>query len=270
MNRKRKTLTAGLFLLALLILSALLAPVLAPADPLALDLANALKPPGTPGHLLGTDQLGRDMLSRILWAGRTDLTLAALAEILPFVIGISLGMAAGYFGGRVEWVISLLTDVFIAFPYTLLAIVIAFLAGAGVRGIFITFLLVGWLLYARVAKGVAASLRESEWVQSAKVMGYSDLRILFTQMLPNVLPQAVVVLMTDMAGLLVMIVTLGYLGIGIAPPTPDWGMMIAEGQNFMTTAWWLSVLPGLMVVLAGIALSLVGDGLADRWRQDGF
>ena len=260
------TLIIGLILVGLLLLAAVLAPVISPCDPLAQDLFNVLKGPGSEGHLLGTDQLGRDMLSRILYAARTDLTVMVLAEIVPFFVGILLGMLSAYFGGKVEWFISLLTDTFIAFPYYLLVIVVAFATGAGIQGIFITFMLVGWLVYARVSKGVTASLRKAEWVESAKGMGYSDLRIILTQIFPNVLPQAVVVLMTDMAGLLVIIVTLGYLGIGITPPTPDWGTMISEGQNFMTTAWWLSVLPGLMVVYTGVSLSFLGDGLADLWN----
>lgn len=255
-------------MLGVLACLAVLAPVICPYDPLAQDLYNVLKGPGTSGHLLGTDQLGRDILTRLLYAGRTDLAVMALAEIVPFAAGIFLGMVSGYFGGKAEWAITLATDTFIAFPYYLLVIVVAFVTGAGIHGIFITFMLVGWLLYARVSKGVTSAYRRSEWVEAAKVLGYSDLRILTREILPNVLPQAVVVLMTDMAGLLVIIVTLGYLGIGITPPTPDWGTMISEGQGFMTTAWWLSLLPGLMVVYTGISLSLLGDGLADLWNGE--
>lgn len=257
-----------MIMIGLLILAAALAPLICPYDPVAQDLYNVLKGPGSEGHLLGTDQLGRDILTRLIYAGRTDLTVMVLAEIIPFFTGIFLGMVSGYFGGKTEWVISLVTDTFIAFPYYLLVIVVAFATGAGVHGIFITFMLVGWLLYARVAKGVTASLRKCEWVEAAKLLGYSDLRILMREVFPNVLPQAIVVLMTDMAGLLVIIVTLGYLGIGITPPTPDWGTMISEGQTFVTSAWWLSLLPGLMVVYTGIALSLLGDGLADLWRRE--
>lgn len=267
-RRRKKTLLIGAFMIGLLAALAVLAPVICPYDPLEQDLYHVLQGPGSEGHLLGTDQLGRDILTRLIYAGRTDLAVMVLAEIVPFFTGIFLGMASGYFGGKVKWLVSLVTDTFIAFPYYLLVIVVAFVTGAGIKGIFITFMLVGWLLYARVAKGVTASLRKCEWVEAAKVMGYSDLRILLTQVLPNVLPQAIVVLMTDMTGLLVTIVTLGYLGIGITPPTPDWGAMISEGQNFVTTAWWLSVLPGLMVIYTGISLSLVGDGLADFWRRD--
>ena len=263
---RKPTLYLGAAMLVALVLLALLAPVICRYDPTAQDLYAVLQAPGR-AHPLGTDQLGRDMLSRILYAARVDLRLMVLAEIAPFLIGVFLGMLSGYYGGRAAWIIGLATDTFIAFPYYLLVIVVAFATGAGVHGIYITFMLVGWLLYARVARGATASLRESEWLQSARLMGYSDWRIIWRELFPNVLPQAVVVLMTDMAGLLVIIVTLGYLGIGVTQPTPDWGTMIAEGQNFMTTAWWLSVSPGLMVVYTGIALSFIGDGLAEMWEN---
>ena len=268
-KKMKPALKIGLCLMGLIVLLAVLGPLVYGYDPYAQDLTAVLLPPSGV-HPFGTDQLGRDILARVLYAGRVDLSLMVMAEIAPFTIGVFLGMAAGWFGGKVDWVITLLIDTFIAFPYYLLVIVVAFVTGAGIRGIFITFMLVGWLLYARVAKGMTASLRSQEWVDAARLQGFSDLRIIVREILPNVLPQAVVVLMTDMAGLLVMIVTLGYLGIGISAPTPDWGTMIAEGQTMMTSAWWISVIPGIAVVLTGIALSFIGDGLADLWREDGF
>lgn len=263
---RHSTLYIGLIMLLLLVAAAIAAPYICSYDPISQDLYATLKAPGTSEHLLGTDQLGRDMLSRLLYAARTDLAVMVLAEIVPFISGIFIGMLSGYFGGRTEWIISLVTDTFIAFPYYLLVIVVAFMTGAGIHGIFITFMIVGWLVYARVAKPLTASMKNSEWVQAAKLMGYSDLRIIVKEIFPNVLPQAVVVLMTDMAALLVAIVTLGYLGIGITAPAPDWGSMISEGQTLIGTAPYLSLLPGLMVVYTGISLSLIGDGLADRWR----
>lgn len=264
-HRRRRTLAAGCLMMGILILLAVFAPLICRTDPMQQDLSAYLLPPGS-GHPLGTDQLGRDILSRVLYAGRTDLTLMVLAEIVPFCLGTVLGMLAGYYGGVVNGVISLATDTLIAFPYYLLVILVAFFNGSGIGGIFLTFIIVGWIVYARVAKGVTGSLAGSEWVEAAKLTGYSDFRILFREILPNVFPQVLVVLMTDMASLLVMIVTLGYLGIGITAPTPDWGSMIAEGQSFITSAWWLSVIPGLFVVYTGIGLSLIGDGLADRMR----
>lgn len=263
---KNHTLLAGMIMLAVLVLLAILIPVISPYDPSAQDLRAFLQPPSAE-HWLGTDQLGRDLFTRLIYAARTDLSIMVLAEIIPFCTGITLGMLAGYYGKWIDNIISLVTDTFIAFPFYLIVIIVAFASGAGQRGIFITFMLVGWIVFARVTRGVTISLRQQEWVASAQTLGLSGIRIMFRHILPNVLPQAVVVLMTDMVGLLVAIVTLGYLGIGIAPPTPDWGTMIADGQSFITTAWWLSAMPGLAVVYTGIALSLVGDGLADFWRR---
>jgi len=264
-NTHAPTLAIGLVMMGILVLLAVFAPVICPYDPIEQNLAEFLQAPGS-RHWFGTDQLGRDLFTRTLYAARTDLWIMVTAEIAPFLIGIVLGMAAGYFGGGIDWLVGLASDTFIAFPFYLLVIVIAFASGAGTHGIFITYLLVGWLIYCKVARGQSASLKKSEWIAAAKILGYSDIRILFCELLPNILPQAIVLLMTDMVGLLVIIVTLGYLGIGIAPPTPDWGTMISEGQSFMTSAWWLSVLPGMFVVYTGVALSFIGDGLADRFH----
>lgn len=260
------SLVAGGIMLIILVGMAIFAPVISPHQPGDQNLYAILKPPSAE-HWLGTDQLGRDLFSRLIYAARSDLKIMVLAEIIPFCTGIFLGMLAGYYGKWVDSVISLVTDTFIAFPFYLIVIIVAFASGAGQRGIYITFILVGWIVFARVTRGLSASFRQQEWVASAQTLGLSGVRIILRHLLPNVLPQAVVVLMTDMVGLLVAIVTLGYLGIGIAPPTPDWGTMIADGQSFITTAWWLSAVPGFAVVYTGIALSLTGDGLADLWRR---
>lgn len=260
------SLLTGILMFAILILLAVLAPYLSPYDPSEQNLSAFLQPPSA-AHWLGTDQLGRDLLTRLLYAARTDLTIMILAEIIPFCTGVLLGMISGYYGKWTDKVISLITDAFIAFPFYLIVIIVAFASGAGERGIYITFILVGWIVFARVVRGLTASFRKQEWIASAQTLGLPGHRILLRHLLPNVLPQAVVVLMTDMIGLLVAIVTLGYLGIGIAPPTPDWGTMIADGQPFITTAWWLSAVPGFAVVYTGIALSLLGDGLTDIWRR---
>lgn len=251
---------------AVLIGLALFIPFISPYQPSEQNLSAFLQPP-SPEHWLGTDQLGRDLFTRLIYAARTDLKIMVLAEIIPFCTGVFLGMLAGYYGNWLNTMISLLTDTLIAFPFYLIVIIVAFASGAGERGIYITFMLVGWIVFARVVKGLSASFREQEWVASARTLGLPGVRIILRHLLPNVLPQAIVVLMTDMIGLLVAIVTLGYLGIGITPPTPDWGTMIADGRSFITTAWWLSAVPGLAVVYTGIALSLVGDGLADLWRK---
>lgn len=268
MNRilKIPSLLVGGVMFAVLIILAVSIPFISPYDPSEQNLSAFLQPPSAE-HWLGTDQLGRDLFTRLIHAARTDLSIMVLAEIVPFCMGIFLGMLAGYYGKWVDKIISLISDTFIAFPFYLIVIIVAFASGAGERGIYITFMLVGWIVFARVVRGLSASYRKQEWVASAQTLGLPGIRIILRHLLPNVLPQAVVVLMTDMVGLLVAIVTLGYLGIGIAPPTPDWGTMISDGQSFITTAWWLSAVPGFAVVYTGIALSLVGDGLADLWRK---
>lgn len=260
------SLLTGIIMFTVLILLALFIPYLSPYHPSEQNLSAFLQPPSS-AHWLGTDQLGRDLFTRLIYAARTDLTIMVLAEIIPFCTGVFLGMVSGYYGKWTDRIISLITDTFIAFPFYLIVIIVAFASGAGERGIYITFILVGWIVFARVVRGLSASFREQEWVASAQTLGLPGIRIIMRHLLPNVLPQAVVVLMTDMVGLLVAIVTLGYLGIGIAPPTPDWGTMISDGQPFITTAWWLSAVPGFAVIYTGIALSLVGDGLADIWRK---
>ncbi|WP_375104426.1 ABC transporter permease [Paenibacillus sp. RS8] len=260
------SLLVGMIMFAALILLTVFIPYISPYDPSEQNLSDFLQPPSAE-HWLGTDQLGRDLFTRLIYAARTDLKIMVLAEIIPFCTGVFLGMLAGYYGKWVDAVISLLSDTFIAFPFYLIVIIVAFASGAGERGIYITFILVGWIVFARVVRGLSASFRNQEWVASAQTLGLPGVRIILRHLLPNVLPQAVVVLMTDMIGLLVAIVTLGYLGIGITPPTPDWGTMISDGQPFITTAWWLSAVPGLAVVYTGIALSLLGDGLADLWRK---
>lgn len=256
----------GSIMLALLIIVAVLAPVISPYQPSDQNMSATFQLPSSE-HWLGTDQLGRDLFTRLIYAARTDLKIMVLAEIIPFCVGVFVGMLAGYYGKWVDTVIMLLTDTFIAFPFYLIVIIVAFTSGTGEQGIYITFILVGWIVYARVVRGLSATFRKQEWIASAKVLGIPDIQIILRHLLPNVLPQAVVVLMTDMALLLVAIVTLGYLGIGITPPTPDWGTMISDGQPFISTKWWLSALPGCAVVYTGIALSLVGDGLADLWRR---
>ncbi|WP_157000558.1 ABC transporter permease, partial [Leucobacter komagatae] len=265
---RSRSFTWGAALVALIALVAVFAPVLAPHSPTAQDLTAGLLPPSA-SHLFGTDQLGRDVFSRVLYAARTDLGIAVTAAVTPFIVGVTLGLVSGYFGRRTDWVISRVTDTVIAFPFYVLVIAIVFAVGAGAPGIIAAFALVGWVGYARVIRALTASMREQGWVSSARGAGLSHGRILVRHLLPNVLPQAVVLLATEIVLIMVAIVTLGFLGLGIQPPTPDWGTMIADGQAFVTSHWWLSALPGLAVVITGIALSLLGDGVGDALRVAG-
>lgn len=244
---------------------AIAAPWIAPHSPTAQNLTGGLLPP-SPDHWFGTDQLGRDVFSRVLFAARTDFSLSFAAAIVPFVVGVTAGLVSGYFGRQTDWVITRVVDTVIAFPFYVIVIAIAFALGAGPTGIIVAFALVGWVGYARVIRVITASMREEEWVRAVRGAGFSHARVLARHVLPNVLPQAVVLFMNEVLLIMVAIVTLGYLGLGIQPPTPDWGTMIAEAQPFVTTKWWLAALPGLAVVVTGIGLSLTADGLGDALR----
>ena len=263
-----RTFVAGALLVTLIALVAAFAPWLAPHSPTVQDLTGGLQAPSAE-HFFGTDQLGRDVFSRVLFAARVDLGIALAAAVTPFIVGVAAGLVSGYFGRGTDWVISRVTDTVIAFPFYVLVIAIVFAVGAGATGIIAAFALVGWVGYARVIRALTAAMREQGWVRAARGAGLSDARILVRHLLPNVLPQAVVLLATEIVLIMVAIVTLGFLGLGIQPPTPDWGTMIADGQAFVTSHWWLSALPGLAVVITGIALSLLGDGVGDALRVTG-
>jgi len=261
--RRNPTLIAGATIMLVVVAIAVLSPT--PYDPFAQNLGNGLAPPSA-AHWFGTDQLGRDILSRVIAATSTDLRIAVLAAVIPFVVGVAVGLVSGYAGGWLDWVIGRVVDTFVAFPFYVLVIVVVFAAGTGERGIFIAYALVGWISYARVIRAKTRSLCRQGWVEAARGGGLSHARVVGRHLLPNVLPQAVVLLMTEVLLIMVAVVTLGYLGLGVQPPTPDWGTMISDGQLFLTTRWWVSTLPGLAVVTTGVGLSLLGDGLADVWR----
>jgi peptide/nickel transport system permease protein len=246
---------------------ALLAPLLTSHDPVRQDLgATLLGPAG--GHPLGTDQLGRDVWARLLYGARTDLRVAFLAVLFPFCIGTVLGCLAGYYGRWIDTVIMRLVDVVVAFPFYVLIIALVFALGPGVRSIYIAITLVGWVSYARIVRGEILVAKRQDYVAAAQSAGFSDLRVIARHLLPNVITQAVVFAMSDIVLDILAIVTLGYLGLGVPPPTPDWGSMISEGQSFLTTHWQLSTIPGLAVVATGLGLSLLGDGLADLLRPE--
>lgn len=261
------TLVLGLGIVGVLVLAALAAPLLTRYDPTAQDLQAPLLPPGG-AHLLGTDQLGRDVWSRLLYGARTDLRVGFLAVLFPFVLGTALGCLAGYAGGWVDSLVMRLVDVVVAFPFYVLIIALVFVLGPGTRSIYIAITLVGWVSYTRLVRAEFLVAKRQEYVLAARSGGVPTWRIVAVHLLPNTISQAVVFAMSDIVLDILAIVTLGYLGLGIPPPTPDWGAMIAEGQGFVTTNWELSTIPGLAVVLTGLGLSLVGDGLADLLRKE--
>lgn len=260
-------LVAGLTILGVIVVAVVCAPLLTSYEPNQQDLLDILAPPSSE-HLLGTDQLGRDVWSRLLYGGRVDLQVAFVAVLFPFVIGTTLGCLAGYYGRWVDTGVSRLVDVVVAFPFFVLIIALVFALGPGTRSIYIAITLVGWVSYTRIIRAEVLVAKRQEYVLAAQAAGLSDARIMRRHLLPNVITQAIVFAMSDVVITILAIVTLGYLGLGVQPPTPDWGGMIADGQQFITSDWRLSTIPGLAVVITGLGLSLVGDGLADLLRPE--
>jgi len=257
---------AGISILGVIVLLAIFAPVIA-QNPTNQDLLNQLQGPSW-HHLLGTDDLGRDVWARMVFGARTDLHIAFLALLFPFCIGTLVGLLAGYYGGWLDLIIGWLVNTVVAFPFFVLIIALAFALGPGSRSIYIAITIVGWVSYARIVRGEVLVAKRREYVLAAKAGGLSDARILFRHLLPNTITQAIVFSMSDFVLDILAIVTLGYLGIGVQPPTPDWGQMIAEGRGFLTTNWELSTLPGIAVVITALGLALIADGLADLLRPE--
>jgi peptide/nickel transport system permease protein len=261
------TLVTGLVLLAIIVVMCYAAPLVTAFNPNTQNLTQPLLGIGQAGHLLGTDQEGRDTWARLLYGGQVDLRVAIIAVIFPFIIGIVLGSLAGYFGGWVDTIIMRIIDIVVAFPFFVLVIALVFVLGTGEKSIYIAITSVGWVSYARITRGEITVAKRQEYVLAAQSGGLSSGRIIIRHLLPNVITQSIVYAMSDIVQDILAIVTLSYLGLGVQPPTPDWGTMISAGQNFLTTQWELTTIPGLAVVITGLALSLIGDGLADLLRS---
>ena len=258
---------AGSSILGAIALLAVLAPLVTTHDPATQDLLQTLAGPSW-NHPLGTDDLGRDVWARLVYGARIDLQVAFLAVLFPFVIGTFIGLIAGYYGGFVDTLTSWLVNVVVAFPFYVLIIALVFVLGSGTRNIYIAITMVGWVSYTRIVRGEVLVAKRREYTLAARSGGLSDRRILFRHLLPNVVTQAIVFAMSDIVLSILAIVTLGYLGLGVQPPTPDWGRMIADGQTYLTTNWELSTVPGIAVVITALGLSLLADGLADLLRPE--
>jgi peptide/nickel transport system permease protein len=256
-----RSLISGSVLLACIVAAVVGAPVLSSHAPNQQDLSHVLAGPSG-SHWLGTDELGRDIWARMLYAGRLDLAVGVAAVVAPFVIGSVLGLVAGYRGGWVDAVIMRVLDVVVAFPFYVLVIAIVFALGAGLTSIFIAITVVGWVSYTRIIRGEVLVAKRLGYVQAARAAGLSTPRILFRHLTPNVISQALVYAMSDIVLTILAVVTLGYLGLGVQPPASEWGTMMQEGKPFLSIHPLLATAPGLAVVITGLALSLIGDGLA--------
>jgi len=253
---------AGMLLVGLFTAAALLAPMLAPHDPNAVDATVRLASPSLQ-HPLGTDELGRDMLSRILFGGRWSLGIAAAATIAVMAIGIVVGSVAGYYGGALDTAIMRVVDVLLALPDLVLYLAIVGALGSGLRNVLIALIGVSWARYARIVRGLVLSLREREFVRASEALGARDRRLMLRHILPNVVPPVVVLASLQTGGLILGLAALGFFGLGVQPPTPEWGTMINQSRLFLQTAPALMVWPGLAISLTVLGFNLLGDGLRD-------
>ena len=262
------TLKFGLTIVLLWIMAALFAPWLTPMDPNAIDLENVLQPPGGQ-WLLGTDHVGRDILTRVIYSARIDLWMGFLGVLAPLLIGVTIGLFSGYFGGLTDAVMMRAVDITLAFPFLILVLAIVAMLGPGVGNFIIALAVVAWVSYARLIRAEVMVIKNTEYIQAAKTLGYHPMYIIFRHVLPNALSPVIVYAMTDAVLVILAGASLGFIGLGVQPPTAEWGVMIADGQPYVIQAWWICFFPGLAAISLGVGLSMIGDGLARILRVSG-
>ncbi len=253
----------GLAIVTLLVVMAILAPLFATHDPVAQALSDRLQPPLSPGHVLGTDEFGRDIWSRLVYGARVTLYIVLLVTITAPVFGLLIGTMAGYFGGWVDTVLMRLTDIFLAFPRLILALAFVAALGPGVENAVLAIALTAWPPYARVARAETLTVRTSDYIAAIRLQGAGSARILFSHIAPMCLPSVIIRVTLDMAGIILTAAGLGFLGLGAQPPLPEWGLMISSGRKFLFEQWWVATMPGLAIFIVSLGFNLLGDGLRD-------
>jgi len=259
--RRRKTATAGLVILGLLLAGSLAAPLLM-GDPNEVDFAGVLQPPSLE-HLLGTDQLGRDLLTRVAYGGRISFLIGALAVALGLAAGIPVGVISGYVGGTLDLLVQRGVDLLLAFPGFLLALTLIAVLGVGVTNVVVSVAAAAMPVYIRLVRGATLSIREQAYVEAAKALGAGDAAIIVRHVLPNCLTPVIVQSTLQLGAAILTAAGLGFLGLGVKPPTPEWGTMLGEGQTYLLSYWFIATFPGLAIFLVVMAFNLVGDGLRD-------
>jgi len=253
----------GLGILVFLVLIAFCAPIVSPHDPYAQDLANRLQPIGTEGHILGTDSLGRDILSRLIYGSRITLYIVTLVALIAPVAGLLVGTVSGYIGGWADIILMRITDIFLAFPRLVLALAFVAALGAGIENAVLAISLTAWPPYARIARAETLTIRSSDYISAVRLQGAGPFRIITKHIWPLCISSLIVRVTLDMAGIILAAAGLGFLGLGAQPPSPEWGAMISGGRRFILDHWWVATVPGLAIFTVSLAVNLLGDGLRD-------
>ena len=253
----------GATIVVLLLLMAAFAPWVAPYDPITQNLAERLKPPMTSGHLMGTDEFGRDIFSRIVWGSRVTLYIVVLVAVTAPVFGMLIGTVAGYAGGWVDQVLMRITDIFLAFPKLILALALVAVLGPGIENAVLAIALTSWPPYARVARAETLTVRNSDYIAAVQLQGAGPVRIILGHVMPMCLSSVIIRVTLDMAGVILTAAGLGFLGLGAQPPMAEWGMMISSGRKFLFEQWWVATMPGLAIFIVSLGFNLLGDGLRD-------
>ncbi|QJQ96826.1 MULTISPECIES: nickel transporter permease [Halomonadaceae] len=260
--RRNPSALFGLGVILLMVLAAVLAPLLATHDIYAQSLANRLSAPSSE-HWLGTDELGRDIYSRLIYGSRITLYIAGLTALIAAPVGLFVGASAGYLGGWVDTVLMRIVDIFLAFPSLVLALAFVAALGPGIQNAIIAISLASWPPIARLARAETLSIRKSDYIAAIHLQGASSWRIIFSHIMPMCIPSVVVRITLNMASIILTAAGLGFLGLGAQPPSPEWGAMLSTGRQFMLNSWWIAAIPGCAILLASLAFNLFGDGLRD-------
>lgn len=253
----------GLMILVGLVLMATFAPLISPYDPFVQELGNRLQPPGAEGHILGTDSLGRDLLSRIIYGARITLYIVTLVAIIAPLVGLLVGTVAGYTGGFIDVVLMRITDIFLAFPRLVLALAFVAALGAGIENAVLAISLTAWPPYARIARAETLTIRNSDYIHAVRLQGAGPMRIITKHIWPLCISSLIIRVTLDMAGIILVAAGLGFLGLGAQPPSPEWGAMVSDGRKFILDHWWVATIPGLAIFIVSLAFNLLGDGLRD-------
>ena len=256
----------GIIIFFIILLIGLFAPFLTQYDPLYQDYNSLLLPPSF-DHLFGTDNYGRDIFTRVIYATRLDLQIGFYTTYVPLIYGVMIGAYSGYFGGYIDTIMMRLTDIAMAFPFLILIIFILSILGPGIQNIYIAVFLVAWTMYARLVRAEMLVEKNKDYIVAAQVLGFGSNRIIFKHAMPNIITSCIIFSMFDFVLNILLVSGLSFLGLGVQPPIPEWGAMVAEGREFILTAWWISTLPGFFILLTGFALCLIGDGLSERFGK---